>query len=147
MQAVGYANRIFGERDARAEVDGAVIAAVDGHSGIAERDRAQRMSGARGVALCGGNRAWLGAHEPGFTLAVLRSRKSRIRRFASLSLCATVAISDSIKSPVCGLASAIIGSACNTAKLVSGALAATRSASSSAFGSACTSSARYCEKP
>ena len=59
-----------------------------------------------------------------------------MRRFASLSLCATVAISDSISRPACGLASAIIGSACNTAKLVSGALAATRSASSIAFGSA-----------
>ena len=48
-----------------------------------------------------------------------------MRRFASLSLCATVAISDSINRPVCGLASAIIGSAWSTAKLVSGALAAT----------------------
>ena len=49
-----------------------------------------------------------------------------MRRFASLSLCATVAISDSIKSPVCGLASAIMGRACSTAKLVSGALEAMR---------------------
>jgi hypothetical protein len=50
-----------------------------------------------------------------------------------------------VKRPVCGLASAIIGSACSTAKLVSGALAATRSASSSALGTA--GLGEYCEKP
>jgi len=56
-----------------------------------------------------------------------------MRRLASLSLCATVAINDSISRPVCGLASAIIGSACSTAKLVSGALLATFAASSIAL--------------
>ena len=53
-----------------------------------------------------------------------------MRSLASLSLCATVAIRDSINNPVCGLASAIIGSACSTAKFVSGALLATFTANS-----------------
>src|SRR5215207_8262479 len=97
-------------------------------------------------AAVDGGHVRLGAHV-GFTLAVLRSRKARMRRLASLSLCATVAIRDSISRPACGLASAIIGRACNTAKLVKGALAATRSASSIALGSAPPASVRYCEKP
>src|SRR5260370_35579542 len=142
MQAVGKTQRILAERLGRAQIDRAVVLALDRDRGIAERDRAQRMRGAR---TSGCDHVSLRAH--GFTLAVLRSRKARMRRLASLSLCATVAISDSIKRPVCGLASAIIGSACNTAKLVSGALAATRSANSIAFGKATPASVKYCEKP
>src|SRR6185312_2482898 len=140
MQPIRQAERIAAERRLRAKIDGAVASAFDRHGGIAEGNTSQgmRACGARGVACR--------AHA-GFTLAVLRSRKARMRRLASLSLCATVAISDSINSPVCGLASAIIGSACNTAKFVSGALAAMRSASSSALGSAPPASVRYCANP
>src|ERR1700755_1928464 len=134
MQAVGDANGEIAERRLRAQIDGAVALALDRDRGIAERDVAQRMGGGAGA---GGLRV-----HAGFTLAVLRSRKARMRRFASLSLCATVAISDSINSPVCGLASAIIGSACSTAKFVSGALFATRSANSIAFGRAPPGSVR-----
>src|SRR6185503_16922504 len=122
------------------QVDGAVVLALDRNSGIAERDVAQGMRGCRpGRVVC--------RTHAGFTLAVLRSRKARIRRLASLSLCATVAISDSIRRPVCGLASAIIGSACSTAKFVNGALEEMRSANSIAFGSAPPSSTRYCANP
>src|SRR6266700_1062548 len=142
MQAVGKTRRILAERLGRAQIDRAVARALDRDRGIAERDRAQRMRGARtGGCDCV---SW---HAHGLTLAVLRSRKARMRRLASLSLCATVAISDSIKRPVCGLASAIIGNACSTAKLVSGALAAIRSANSIALGKASPASVRYCAKP
>ena len=69
----------------------------------------------------------------GFTFAVLRSRNARIRSLASLSLCATVAIGKGMDRQLRGLASAIIGSACKTAKLVSGAFFATLLASSIAL--------------
>src|SRR5438105_6591423 len=142
MQSIGETRRIFAECLGRAQIDRAVAPALDRDRRIAERDRAQRMRGARTIA---GDHVCLRAH--GLTLAVLRSRKARMRCLASLSLCATVAISDSIRRPVCGLASAIIGNACSTAKLVSGALAATRSAISSALASEPPASVRYCEKP
>src|SRR6202000_1834572 len=125
MQTIGDPHRIVAELHLRPSVDDAVAAVFDRDVRIAERDRAQRGH------FC--NDVGLGAHKAGFTLAVLRSRNALIRRFASLSLCATVAISDSINSPVCGLASAIIGSACSTAKLVNGAFAATLVASSIAL--------------
>src|ERR1700761_6845601 len=139
MQAIGDAHRIIAELCLRPQVDRAVVAAVNRNVGIAERDRAQRRD------LC--SDVGLGTHQDGFTLAVLRSRNARIRFLASLSLCATVAINDSINSPVCGLASAIIGNACSTAKLVSGAFCETFSASSIALAKAPFSAVRYCEKP
>src|SRR5262245_64609411 len=145
MQAVGDARRIIAELHLGAQIDRAIGATLDVHGRRAEGDRAQRMAACAARTAVGDVR--LGAHLPGFTLAVLWSRKARMRRFASLSLCATVAISDSIRRPVCGLASAIIGSACSTAKLVSGAFAATRSAISSALGKEPPASVRYCEKP
>ncbi|XSC48617.1 hypothetical protein ACF1BQ_038850 [Bradyrhizobium sp. RDT10] len=48
MQAVGDAHRIVVQLRFRTQVDGAVVAAFDMHRGRAERDRAQRMIGARG---------------------------------------------------------------------------------------------------
>ena len=48
MQAVGDAHRIVAQLRFRAQIDGAVVAALDMHRGRAERDRAQRMIGARG---------------------------------------------------------------------------------------------------
>src|SRR5437588_3491060 len=142
MQSIGETRRIFAEPLDRVQIDRAVARALDRDRGIAERDRAQRMCGARTRAC---DHVSLRAH--GLTLAVLRSRKARMRRLASLSLCATVAISDSIKRPVCGLASAIIGSAWSTAKFVSGALEATLVASSSALLRPLPASVTYCAKP
>jgi hypothetical protein len=48
MQAVGDTHRIIAELRLRAQVDGAVVAALDMHRGRAERDRAQRMIFAHG---------------------------------------------------------------------------------------------------
>src|SRR4051812_5419151 len=144
MQAIGDAGRIVAERLLRPEVNRAVCAPLDIDDGIAERNRPQREI-ARAALRAGRGR--LCAHDFGFTLAVLCSRNSRIRRFASLSLCATVAISDSINRPVCGLASAIIGSAWSTAKFVSGALEAILVASSSALARPLPASVTYCAKP
>src|SRR5580704_3539810 len=83
MQAIGDPDGIIGKRRLRSKIDRAVALALDRNSGIAERDVAQRMRS------CGPRRVACRAHA-GFTLAVLRSRKSRMRRLASLSLCATV---------------------------------------------------------
>src|SRR3954469_16187040 len=144
MQAVGDADWIVAKRLLRSQVNRAVVATVDVDDGIAERNGPQRGS-ARAALHAGRGR--LRAHDFGFTFAVLCSRNSRILRFASLSLCATVAISDSISRPACGLASAIIGSACSTAKFVSGALEATLVASSIALPSPLPASVTYCAKP
>src|SRR4051794_22893166 len=144
MQAIGDADGIAAERLPRPQVDRAVVAPLDIDDGVAERNGPQRES-ARAALRAGRGR--LCAHDFGFTFAVLCSRNSRILRLASLSLCATVAISDSINRPVCGLASAIIGSAWSTAKFVSGALEAILVASSSALPSPLPASVRYCAKP
>ena len=65
-----------------------------------------------------------------------------MRAFASGSLCAIPAISDSMKSPASWPSSAIRGSACITAKLVIGAFAAILRASSMPFASPCPGCSR-----
>src|ERR1700716_2810268 len=62
MQTISDANGIVAEPDFGTQIDSAVIAAIDGDGGIAKRDRAQRMSRARRVALSGRNHVRLRAH-------------------------------------------------------------------------------------
>src|SRR5260370_41176403 len=104
MQAVGKTQRILAERLGRAQINRAVVLALDRDRGVAERDRAQRMRGAR---TSGCDHVSLRAH--GFTLALLRSPQARMRRLAPFSLRASAALSDSIKRPVSGWAAAIVG--------------------------------------
>ena len=70
-----------------------------------------------------------------------------MRVFASGSLCAMPAISDSMKSPASWPSSAIRGSACITAKLVIGTLAAIFCASAIPFARPCPACSRYVESP
>ena len=70
-----------------------------------------------------------------------------MRALAASSPGAIAAISDSANRPSACAMSAMRGSACITAKLESGALAAIRSASSNALARPAPASTRYCEKP
>src|ERR1700746_2919986 len=75
------------------------------------------------------------------------SRKALSRALASSSPCAIAAARASVTKPAAGSLPAIRGSTCMAAKLVKGALSATRWASSRPLAKPWPSSTRYCDSP
>jgi hypothetical protein len=80
-------------------------------------------------------------------LAARFAAKSASRAAASGPVMESVAIRLSTNSPSDSLMSWMRGSACSTPRTVSGAIAATFAASSSALDFACPSGTRYCTSP